>query len=62
MTDKNKSVVTKVLDDTLNWVDARFPLTSNIKAHLTEYYIGTVGAGATNSDRYFLDDALQARC
>ncbi len=38
MTDKNKSVVTKVLDDTLNWVDARFPLTSNIKAHLTEYY------------------------
>lgn len=38
MTDKNKSVVTKALDDTLNWVDARFPLTSNIKAHLTEYY------------------------
>lgn len=38
MTDKNKSAVTKALCDTLNWVDARFPLTSNIKAHLTEYY------------------------
>lgn len=25
-------------NDVLNWVDERFPLTSNIKAHLTEYY------------------------
>lgn len=38
MTDKNKSPLANVLDDTLSWVDARFPLTSNIKAHLTEYY------------------------
>jgi ubiquinol-cytochrome c reductase cytochrome b subunit len=46
MTNKNKSKVKSqdksklagVMDDTLNWVDARFPLTSNIKAHLTEYY------------------------
>ncbi len=46
MTNKNKSEVKSqdksklagVMDDTLNWVDARFPLTSNIKAHLTEYY------------------------
>lgn len=38
MTDKNKSVFASALNDTLNWVDARFPLTSNIKAHLTEYY------------------------
>lgn len=38
MTDKNKSALASALDDTLNWVDARFPLTSNIKAHLTEYY------------------------
>ena len=38
MTDKNKSALANALDDTLNWVDARFPLTSNIKAHLTEYY------------------------
>ena len=22
----------------LGWVDERFPLTSNVKAHLTEYY------------------------
>ncbi len=26
------------LDKTLNWVDARFPLTSTWKAHLSEYY------------------------
>jgi ubiquinol-cytochrome c reductase cytochrome b subunit len=38
MTDKNKSPLANVLDDTLSWVDARFPLTSNIKTHLTEYY------------------------
>jgi ubiquinol-cytochrome c reductase cytochrome b subunit len=38
MTDKNKSPLANALDDTLSWVDARFPLTSNIKAHLTEYY------------------------
>ncbi|MBM3350330.1 MAG: cytochrome bc complex cytochrome b subunit [Betaproteobacteria bacterium] len=34
MTDKNQNK----LDCVLNWVDERFPLTSNIKAHLTEYY------------------------
>jgi len=42
MTNKNKSEdkskLGSVMDDALNWVDARFPLTSNIKAHLTEYY------------------------
>jgi len=42
MTNKNKSEdkskLAGVMDGTLNWVDARFPLTSNIKAHLTEYY------------------------
>lgn len=32
------SFFTKKADELLNWVDARFPLTSNIKAHLTEYY------------------------
>jgi ubiquinol-cytochrome c reductase cytochrome b subunit len=26
------------LDKTLNWVDARFPLTATWKAHLSEYY------------------------
>lgn len=38
MTDKNKSKLAGVLNCTLAWVDERFPLTSNIKAHLTEYY------------------------
>jgi len=38
MTNKNKSALASVLNDTLNWVDARFPLTSGVKAHLTEYY------------------------
>ena len=38
MTDKKKSVITNALDNTLGWVDERFPLTSNVKAHLTEYY------------------------
>ncbi len=42
MTNKNKSQdkskLCSVMDDTISWVDARFPLTSNIKAHLTEYY------------------------
>lgn len=28
----------KIATDVLGWVDERFPLTSNIKAHLTEYY------------------------
>ena len=32
------SKVNAVLQGTLNWVDARFPLTSNWKAHLSEYY------------------------
>jgi ubiquinol-cytochrome c reductase cytochrome b subunit len=35
---QGKTKLASVMDDTLNWVDARFPLTSNIKAHLTEYY------------------------
>jgi ubiquinol-cytochrome c reductase cytochrome b subunit len=38
MTDKNKSALSSALNDGLNWVDARSPLTSNVKAHLTEYY------------------------
>ncbi len=42
MTNKNKSQdkskLCSVMDDTIGWVDARFPLTSNIKAHLTVYY------------------------
>jgi ubiquinol-cytochrome c reductase cytochrome b subunit len=32
------SFLTKKADELLGWVDARFPLTSNVKAHLTEYY------------------------
>lgn len=28
----------KILSSVLGWVDDRFPLTSNIKSHLTEYY------------------------
>ena len=32
------SLFTKKSEELLGWVDARFPLTSNIKAHLTEYY------------------------
>jgi len=75
MTDKNKSALSSALNDGLNWVDARFPLTSNVKAHLTEYYapknfnfwyffwvFGIVGFGAANIDRYFLNHALQTRC
>jgi ubiquinol-cytochrome c reductase cytochrome b subunit len=27
-----------VVGNLLNWVDARFPMTSTIKGHLTEYY------------------------
>ncbi len=42
MTDNNKSGLADKLSKGLNggiaWVDDRFPLTSNIKAHLTEYY------------------------
>ena len=42
MTDNNKTglanKLSKGANDGLAWVDARFPLTSNIKAHLTEYY------------------------
>ncbi len=38
MTNKNKSVLASALNNGVNWVDERFPLTSNIKAHLTEYY------------------------
>ncbi len=30
--------MSKILDTTVKWVDKRFPLTSNWKAHLTEYY------------------------
>jgi ubiquinol-cytochrome c reductase cytochrome b subunit len=32
------SKVNILLQDTLDWVDARFPLTANWKAHLSEYY------------------------
>ncbi len=32
------SKVNALLQDTLDWVDARFPLTANWKAHLSEYY------------------------
>jgi ubiquinol-cytochrome c reductase cytochrome b subunit len=32
------SFLTKKADALLGWVDARFPLTSNVKTHLTEYY------------------------
>ncbi len=32
------SKVNAILQGTLDWVDARFPLTSNWKAHLSEYY------------------------
>ena len=35
---QNKSVFAKALSNGVNWVDDRFPLTSNVKAHLTEYY------------------------
>ena len=38
MTDTKKSAATSKLDSALSWVDDRFPLTSNVKAHLTEYY------------------------
>jgi len=38
MTDTKKSAATSKLDSALAWVDDRFPLTSNVKAHLTEYY------------------------
>lgn len=42
MTDNNKTSLagklSKGASDGVAWVDARFPLTSNIKAHLTEYY------------------------
>jgi len=34
MTEKTKTLAGSLL----NWVDQRFPLTSNIKTHLTEYY------------------------
>ena len=38
MTDTKKSAAASKLDSALAWVDDRFPLTSNVKAHLTEYY------------------------
>ena len=41
MTNKIKSEQGKIasaLNCGMNWVDERFPLTSNVKAHLTEYY------------------------
>ena len=37
MADK-KIVLANALSDGVKWVDDRFPLTSNVKAHLTEYY------------------------
>ena len=41
MTNKTETKQNKfanALNCGLNWVDERFPLTSNVKAHLTEYY------------------------
>ena len=38
MTDTKKLAANSSLDRALAWVDDRFPLTSNVKAHLTEYY------------------------
>lgn len=38
MADKKQSTLAQMMSCGLDWVDARFPLTSNIKAHLTEYY------------------------
>jgi len=38
MTDTKKSPAGSKLDAALIWVDERFPLTSNVTAHLTEYY------------------------
>lgn len=37
-TSENKTKLAEVMNDAVSWVDARFPLTSNIKTHLTEYY------------------------
>lgn len=38
MADNKQSSFAQLMSGGLDWVDARFPLTSNIKAHLTEYY------------------------
>ncbi|HAF01233.1 MAG TPA: cytochrome b, partial [Methylophilaceae bacterium] len=38
MADKKIAGVGGVMASLVDWVDARFPLTSNIKNHLTEYY------------------------
>jgi len=64
-----------VQEKVLAWVDSRFPLTSTIKAHLTEYYapkkfkllvffwcIFHCRFSLANHHGYFLDDELQARC
>jgi len=37
-TEKKQNKFANALNCSLNWVDERFPLTSNVKAHLTEYY------------------------
>jgi ubiquinol-cytochrome c reductase cytochrome b subunit len=34
----NEAMNPSVAGSVVNWIDARFPLTSNIKTHLTEYY------------------------
>src|SRR3989339_842002 len=39
------SKVNAILQGTLNWVDERFPLTSNWKAHLSEYIMRDVPWG-----------------
>ncbi len=36
MAEKKVSTAANVLAGAVDWVDARFPLTSNIKNHLTE--------------------------
>lgn len=38
MANNRQSRFAQMMSCGLDWVDARFPLTSNIKAHLTEYY------------------------
>jgi ubiquinol-cytochrome c reductase cytochrome b subunit len=34
----NKQKPSEVIANVVGWVDRRFPLTSTMKAHLTEYY------------------------
>ena len=62
-----------IYNSMIAWIDKRFPLTSNWKAHLSEYYapkkfqflvllwfISSSSSGKSNNNRYFSDDELQA--